>query len=768
MVKQPSLLIALFLILYSCSPKNKLDENVYRSDSEFINRRLKEINTPAQLDSLIAFGLYNLGFEVIKDNPQIFTDSLKCYYAFQFAENGEFDKSKAIANTINKDLFISERNKLSLFCALKMENNILASQLFNNLKNNDISNVNEMVDLLLYQAYLAHNKREYHNSIKLNEKAVDLINKNKLSNQILAKAYRRLGNDYNDIFRYNIDFPLSKDDCYNLGLQYYNNELNILKQKKPLNRNKLALNYLTTGMLCESRVSDSAYLDIYDKVMSELTDFKKNKFIVTRNPIYSSIALTQLGSKYFKLNLVDKMDSVDLINERLMSTRSLYRINNKESKDIYEYFRQICFERKINYELNNEKSQSNLALRVLNLSGNSKYANQNLNRLINDQFGIYSGLALKNYILLNELLVYGVLIEEKSIINMSEQLLKKYEEPVDRIIKKNKTKINDLKLNELVEWCFRTNSTIVDYQILFGGELIISTISENGLEIIKVKDQDSQIKKDIEILLESTVKNQISIYEEVAFRIYDKLKLDQISSKNIVICTDEYMEKIPFDALISSKNETRSWSKLEYLIKTKNIHQLTNINTYMDISNRRRNIQVDIWTSKKDESTLPYNKNLLKYLVTNFSARINNNNPRDILHILGHTNRSVENEIEFRFFNRIIATNSEINYCPRLVILQGCSSGDGVFNKVSGSNSLTRNFIYSGINAVIYSIWDADNESSSVLFRNFYRYLYQGKSYTEALRFSKKTLILDYLHPEWSNPYYWANFQLNGQDLMVN
>jgi CHAT domain-containing protein len=177
-------------------------------------------------------------------------------------------------------------------------------------------------------------------------------------------------------------------------------------------------------------------------------------------------------------------------------------------------------------------------------------------------------------------------------------------------------------------------------------------------------------------------------------------------------------------------------------------------------------LKVDIWSSELANATLPYNELLIRYLEEDLAANTNQADPMNVLHILAHTNRTAENNIEFLLDNDTITIDNNGCKSPILTILEGCSSGDGKILKSEGSLSLTRSFLYKNTPTVIYSIWDADNHSSSILFKHFYAYLLQGVKTSEALYRSKNDLINDHLHPEWASPYYWANYQITGKNIL--
>lgn len=143
-------------------------------------------------------------------------------------------------------------------------------------------------------------------------------------------------------------------------------------------------------------------------------------------------------------------------------------------------------------------------------------------------------------------------------------------------------------------------------------------------------------------------------------------------------------------------------------------------------------------------------------------------NSDGILHILAHSTIE-DGHVQFQLNNRTISTDRNYDFSAGMVVLHGCSSGVGRGLKSEGNLSLYRTFLYNGSAAVIYSIWDADNHSSTGLFRHFYDRTKRGSTeMTSALREAKLQILNDPNYPEWSSPFYWANFQYIGSELVLD
>ncbi|MBK7132419.1 MAG: CHAT domain-containing protein [Bacteroidales bacterium] len=101
-----------------------------------------------------------------------------------------------------------------------------------------------------------------------------------------------------------------------------------------------------------------------------------------------------------------------------------------------------------------------------------------------------------------------------------------------------------------------------------------------------------------------------------------------------------------------------------------------------------------------------------------------------------------------------------------MVVLSACNSGTGTLYSGEGLMSLARGFILAGASSVIKTAWEVNDEASSKIIDNFYKYLSKGKPKNESLRLAK----LDYLEsatPSRKNPYYWAAYEVLGDNSPV-
>ncbi len=96
-----------------------------------------------------------------------------------------------------------------------------------------------------------------------------------------------------------------------------------------------------------------------------------------------------------------------------------------------------------------------------------------------------------------------------------------------------------------------------------------------------------------------------------------------------------------------------------------------------------------------------------------------------------------------------------------LVVLSACQTGLGKEYKGEGLVGLTRGFMYAGAARVVVSLWNVNDRATSELMARFYqKMLKEGERPAAALRSAQVEM---WRQKQWSPPYYWAAFVLQGE-----
>ncbi|MFC1976472.1 CHAT domain-containing protein, partial [Chloroflexota bacterium] len=92
-----------------------------------------------------------------------------------------------------------------------------------------------------------------------------------------------------------------------------------------------------------------------------------------------------------------------------------------------------------------------------------------------------------------------------------------------------------------------------------------------------------------------------------------------------------------------------------------------------------------------------------------------------------------------------------------LVVLSACQTNLGDLSEGDELVGLTRAFIFAGTPSVIASLWNVEDEATSLLMERFYTHLKDGMGKAEALRQAQLEV-----REQYPNPYYWSGFVLSG------
>ena len=160
-------------------------------------------------------------------------------------------------------------------------------------------------------------------------------------------------------------------------------------------------------------------------------------------------------------------------------------------------------------------------------------------------------------------------------------------------------------------------------------------------------------------------------------------------------------------------------------------------------------------------------KNKAKYLLEAAATlqNLDSLNLKDYRHIYMSTHGEIDPTMPDLSF--LALTNSQFSVFnaldfgikSELMILSGCKTGKGTFQRGGGVIGFTRGLMVAGTKSVIISLWSVEDEATEAFFDLFFQYLSAGKSAKDALQATK----LDFMKSdEYSHPFDWAGFVLFG------
>lgn len=297
------------------------------------------------------------------------------------------------------------------------------------------------------------------------------------------------------------------------------------------------------------------------------------------------------------------------------------------------------------------------------------------------------------------------------------------------------------------------------------------------------KDTVNLLRADIaEKLVEITkdFKNHLSNREDIAELSYDLYmyllgqQLD-MSKKNIVVIADNVLNYIPFETLRMPDGR--------FLIEDFNISYNGSARLFLELKS-------DFFDYKPDETWagfVPFygdNSDLTSteaetheiaemtdgYEFKGEDATKENfllhNKNFSVLHFAMHAKIDNENPLN----NRLIFEDSDLTASEiytstsnsNLAVLSACNTGFGKLEKGEGIMSMARAFHFSGIPAVVMSLWKVPDKETKTIMIDFYKYLKRGKNKSEALRLAKLDHLRRNKRNELKHPYYWSGFVING------
>ncbi|MFC2158190.1 CHAT domain-containing protein, partial [Acidobacteriota bacterium] len=287
--------------------------------------------------------------------------------------------------------------------------------------------------------------------------------------------------------------------------------------------------------------------------------------------------------------------------------------------------------------------------------------------------------------------------------------------------------------------------------------------------------------------------------------------------ENIVICPDEILNYLPFEALVFTKEGEKHWLIQDYRITY--IPSITSLREILDqesrikhkrtkdvlafgdpylgpneekgeIENILKNFSfasslslerlkfsgqevdriADIFGDRKvtlfkrkDASEENFKQlDLTDYRIIHFATHglIDDKTPARSAIVLSL--ESTSKSIEDGFLQMREIFNIDLN--SDLVTLSACQTALGQFIRGEGLVGLSRAFFYAGASTTLISLWPVNDQASAQLMERFYTHLHAKRSVSEAIQDTKLELIDSGV---LSHPYYWAAFIVSGKSDTV-
>ena len=359
------------------------------------------------------------------------------------------------------------------------------------------------------------------------------------------------------------------------------------------------------------------------------------------------------------------------------------------------------------------------------------------------------------------------------------------------------------------------NETIIDYllskQYTNGKRrLYVFIITRNSLEFSE-QGLDSMFVRNAEIIRKTanpmmsseSQKNDFDNYTAAQYYMYQNLLKpieDKLIGKKLIIIPDEEISWLPFDAFlrtlpVSGQNDyeglsfllrdyTFSYNYSSSLIFSRNLWRVRSPLVYAFSPDYGDSVGMGNSLSSLKGAGAEISSVYKLFGGKEFKGKdaskaafLSALNEPAIFHLAMHSMSDSSNSkfsyLMFDAGNKSSAKGKLYNYEISLtrikspmVVLSACNSGSGTLYSGEGLMSLARGFILAGASSVIKTSWEINDQTSNTIMSRFYYHLSKGSEKDEAMQLAK----LEYLKsspPAYTNPYYWAAYEVLGDNEAV-
>ncbi|RYM32851.1 CHAT domain-containing protein [Brumimicrobium glaciale] len=584
--------------------------------------------------------------------------------------------------------------------------------------------------------------------------SVQFIQEHKIDDTELAGTYRLLGNSYTDlIFR-----ALQNDkeialDYYNKATNYYDKSIAIAKLLLDDEHYQLSKNYFVQGLL-----------NYYVKDQLDINSSE-------RSIHYYELAVEAYG---IDINKPLKKDLEPIVSKNtfLMLLKHLtlaYLVEFKKDQSLTWL----------------EKAEK---VNQIAIDAWSAIHNQYMSNNINQTLSVYELVPFIETISIELFKQKSKLNYDINVIFKANQKLKYYD--LLKLDKNNKSLVSDISIHQLQEK-LKENEVFLDFHISEEAKRVIALrFTSTTAELITLPYLKREIfEETIEGFLNAIKTFDFNSYTSSAHTIYESwMKPCKIDDSDLILCLDGVLNNLPFEALLTSKNnwDKKDYRELDYLIKKNQVQYVLNPQMFRDKqsdtkSKKQFNLQAFI-PENVNFSSLPFSLKLGENLERNSKAQLFASDKAtkssfiklnsSIVHLSGHGVISDQNVMDNHlvFSDSLLYLNELMNIenIPSLVILNTCNSAIGRIYSGDGINGFVRMLSRMGAESVMSNLWEVDDQASNALLHDFYEELIKGTVTTHSLTKAQLELIQNANSSKSAAPYYWAAHRLVGNELSFN
>ncbi len=810
-------------LVYGISFSQNLEETIYRAAEAFIantnDRALKQLN---QQESQFKTQLQT------KDE-QLALVFLQCHKGYYLDKQSRLQDAITTYEDASKRFQNHELSKLSDFdiieSCLKPLGNLYTKT---NNYTNAVSTINQYIFIAEQTKHIPHqisgaiNLAKLHQSIGNHDTALHIIknayalpetNKAKqtllqhleITSLIALKRFNeaellnnRLGSTTFYTHKNNYVIALQKEEFQN-ALTALNKAKSHLKEAR-LSPRKLAVFYLEEAQLYHLlKKQEPALLCLQDALKILIPQFDGNG-LPNQNELYAENTFIDIFDLYARMqpDIEQALQSFDL--SFYVANLLRHSWTSQETKILNETSNRNRSEACIELLLNSYKTTKNQSylFKAFQYSENNKstilkeIANkrERLKRFPNDSLLIGEFNLLRQQEYTTNLLIQERLHDNQtSKINELSQLLSNISLKIKTLKTAIKNKYpedtnNDLSLENLQKKLAKDQAVLIEY--FFGKHNIYQfIISPDTIKAYTIPVSQFSKKAIIDFIHlfndAGIINNAIDHFTAQAYDLFKLLKMDHINGyKHAIVIPDGLLNFVPFEALLSNKTSSTTFSRMPFLIKTLNLAYNSSALFYLKNTNLKHDTnllgffpvfknsnqslvhsvsEADAIDNKMTATLFMHNK----ASKNNFIKHLENYN---ILHLSTHASSGdFVTPANIQFYDSTLFLNElySLNLKAHLVVLSACETGIGKLNKGAGAMSIARGFQYAGAEQLLFSLWQINDLSTSQIMQAFYTHFNKVQSAFIANHKSK----LDYLENDQisnakKSPYYWSAFVYYG------
>ena len=365
--------------------------------------------------------------------------------------------------------------------------------------------------------------------------------------------------------------------------------------------------------------------------------------------------------------------------------------------------------------------------------------------------------------------------------------------------------LGDLKISQLKKK-LGNHQAFLGYQVM-DSFLYLFVVTGKSFEIIKQDlsgdffDQITTLRNCIsENPVNKNASGEFSAFITSSHALYDVLirpVKDLISGKDLIIAPHNELTILPFEVLLENIPDkgTIDYSTLQYLFRDHVIHYVYSANLmpakrklalipgktaiflprYPGSLNGSDTLSILRGAQNEALAIQQITKGRLFGFQAANEASFKQEAPLfGVLHLASHAVLDNQNPSNSCLVMTPSADSAEDGYLhayellqmslkARLVVLNGCNTGFGKFQRGEGLMSLARCFFYAGARTISFTLWPVADQSGAILTTLFYKNLQKTTKPAKALNEARKE-FLEQADPVTSHPFFWAGYVIMGDN----